>query len=76
MAKPISRATVLKALLPGLNALFGMRTVSYKIIQRKGNYSLKEESYDGSHKLNSKIIARGLTKDEALTLRRLTTGED
>ena len=76
MAKPISRKEVLKALMPGLNALFGMRTVSYKIIQRKGNYSLKEESYDGAYKLNSKIVASGLTKDEALALRRLTTGED
>jgi hypothetical protein len=72
----ISRAAVLKELLPGLQALFGTERIVHVIKTRNGKCSIKEETYMAGIKTESKLVAKDLTRNEAIALRKLITGEE
>ena len=63
----ISRSQILKTLMPGLEALYGIP--SYHVKKRGNTYDLVE--IRGTKYMN--YIAEGLTKKEANALLKLTT---
>lgn len=72
---PISRAQLLKELLPGLNRLFNMeyenhRGTEYVMRSRYGKYSVYRWDYADS-KRTSTTIARGLDKETATGMMKL-----
>lgn len=69
MNQPISRADLLKELLPGLNQLFGTEYKKYSTPEyvkkcRYGKYSIYKREYSTGER-RSTTLAKGLTKEEA-----------
>ena len=73
---PISRADLLKELLPGLNALFGMEYGKYKGVEyhmrsNKGRYSIYKWEFNGAGERTSTTLAKGVDKDTAVGMMKL-----
>ena len=62
---PISRADLLKELLPGLEKLFGdeyakTHHIEYRMKSSYGKYSIYKWEYNGGIRKNSTTLAKGL----------------
>jgi len=73
---PISRADILKELLPGLNALFGAEYGKYKgteyhMRSRCGKYSIYKWEYDSAGQRTSSTLAKGINKETAVGMMKL-----
>jgi hypothetical protein len=73
---PLSRADLLKALLPGLNKLFGaeyakVHHTEYHMKSRYGKYSIYKWDFNGAVRINSATLAKGLSKEEASGMMKL-----
>jgi hypothetical protein len=73
---PISRADILKELLPGLNHLFGMEYGKYKGIEyhmrsRSGKYSIYKWEFNVAGERTSITLAKGVDKDTAVGMMKL-----
>jgi hypothetical protein len=71
----ISRADILKELLPGLNKLFGVAYGEYKGTEYHmkasyGKYSIYRWDFEGE-KRTSTTLAKGLCKEEATGMMKL-----
>ena len=71
----VSRADILKELLPGLEKLFGMEYAKHTGTEyvkrcRYGKYSIYRWDYDNG-KRKSATLARGLSKEEAEGMMKL-----
>jgi len=72
MAITISRKELLKELMPGIKALFGIKSTYYEVKKKERKYEVLE-IYNDVVNSTSKVIATGLTKKEAEALLKLTT---
>jgi hypothetical protein len=74
---PISRADILKELLPGLNTLFGVeyakhKRTEYVMRSRYGKYSIYKWDYDNLlGERRSTTLAKHLDRDEAIGMMKL-----
>ena len=73
---PMTRADILKALLPGLNKLFGaeyakVHHTEYHMKSRYGKYSIYKWDFHGATRTNSTTLAKGLSKEEASGMMKL-----
>ena len=73
---PISRAQLLKELLPGLNNLFGTeyakhKRTEYHMRSRYGKYSIYKWEYNGGIRKKSTTLAKGIDKETATGMMRL-----
>jgi hypothetical protein len=73
---PISRADILKQLLPGLEALFGTAYAGYKGVEyhmrsNKGKYSIYKWEYDSEGKRTSTTLVKGADKATATGMMKL-----
>jgi hypothetical protein len=71
----ISRADLLKELLPGLNKLFGVayaerNRIEYRMKSNYGKYSIYKWNYVND-KRTSTTLAKGLCKEEATGMMKL-----
>lgn len=72
---PLSRTDMLKALLPGLNKLFGteyakMNHTQYHMKSRYGKYSIYKWDFKGAVRIST-TLAKGLSKEEASGMMKL-----
>lgn len=73
----ISRADILKELLPGLNHLFGMEYAKHKgpeyhMRSRYGKYSIYKWDYDNPlGERRSTTLVKGVDRDEAIGMMKL-----
>jgi hypothetical protein len=76
-AMPISRADILKELLPGLEAIFGAeyakhkKGTEYHMRSRYGKYSIYKWEYDSIGQRISTTLAKSLDRDEAIGMMKL-----
>ena len=73
---PISRADLLKELLPGLEKLFGVEYakthhIEYRMKLSYGKYSIYKWEYNGGIRKNSTTLAKGLDKETATGMMKL-----
>jgi hypothetical protein len=73
---PISRAEILKQLLPGLEALFGTAYAGYKGVEyhmrsNKGKYSIYKWEFNGAGERTSTTLIKGVDKDTATGMMKL-----
>lgn len=73
---PISRADLLKELLPGLEKLFGdeyakTHHIEYRMKSSYGKYSIYKWEYNGGIRKNSTTLAKGLDKETATGMMKL-----
>lgn len=73
---PISRADLLKELLPGLEKLFGVEYakthhIEYIMKSSYGKYSIYKWEYNGGIRKKSTTLARHLSRDEATGMMKL-----
>lgn len=73
---PISRAQILKELLPGLNHLFGVefpkKGVEYHMRSRYGKYSIYKWDYDNPlGERRSTTLLKGVDKETATGMMKL-----
>lgn len=79
---PVSRADLMKELLPALNALFDeeylkYRKVTYTAKYNYGKYRIYKTEWDEELKRpQSTTLARGLTKEEAIGMMKLLKEDD
>jgi len=73
---PISRADLLKELLPGLNHLFGVeyeqfkQGIEYHMRSRYGKYSIYKWEYVNGDRTSSTLV-KGVDRDEAIGMMKL-----
>lgn len=72
---PISRAQLLKELLPGLNNLFGMQyakpRTEYSMRSKKGKYAVYRWDYGSNGERVSTTLAKGVDKETATGMMKL-----
>jgi hypothetical protein len=73
---PISRAQLLKELLPGLEKLFGTEYakthhIEYRMYSNKGKYSIYKWEYNGGIRKKSTTLVKGVDKDTATGMMKL-----
>jgi hypothetical protein len=73
----ISRADILKELLPGLERIFGSeyeqfkQGIEYHMRSRYGKYSIYKWEYDATGKRTSTTLAKGVDRAEAIGMMKL-----
>lgn len=78
----ISRADLLKELMPGLNALFGeayanyQNKPKYKMKSSYGKYSIYKYEHVFHNEWKSTTLAKGLSKEAATGMMKLLEEED
>jgi hypothetical protein len=73
---PISRADLLKELLPGLEKLFGdeyakTHHIEYRMKSSYGKYSIYKWEYNGGIRKKSTTLAKHLSREEAIGMMKL-----
>ena len=73
---PLSRADLLKSLLPGLKKLFDVEygkgdRIEYHMKYSYGKYSIYKWEYEQSERVKSTTLAKGLSKEEATGMMKL-----
>ena len=73
---PISRADLLKELLPGLEKLFGdeyakTHHIEYRMKSSYGKYSIYKWEYNGGIRKKSTTLAKNLSREEATGMMKL-----
>jgi hypothetical protein len=73
---PISRADILKELLPGLNHLFGAEYakthhIEYRMKSSYGKYSIYKWEYNGGIRKKSTTLLKGVDKETATGMMKL-----
>lgn len=73
---PISRAQLLKELLPGLEKLFGtayseVHHTEYRMKSSYGKYSIYKWEYNGGIRKKSTTLAKGVDKETATGMMKL-----